>query len=180
MNVNKKSHKNKSVECDVSTHLGLFWACTRSGIVQIFKSLHSYWLFRHSQYKYIINILIFFVGWLGHNQDGRGTRTSEGIKRVQVYRPSSLRFTPRGNEVPRVPIHLFSLIYCKHASRLRANSIWPWLPCLILRVFRYWSVLPKESLQSSDVQCRIGDIHSHMDRLTHLTYILKATSPTRN
>ena len=30
--------------------------------------------------SYIIKILIFLVGWLGRDQDGRGTRTSEGIK----------------------------------------------------------------------------------------------------
>ena len=44
-------------------------------------------------------------------------------RRGQVYRPLTLRFISRGNKVPRVLIHLLSLIFRRHASWLQKNSI---------------------------------------------------------
>ena len=87
------------------------------------KCLHSYRSFVHSQYKYSIEILINVLGWLGRDQGGRGTQHQRVSRKGQVYRPSTLRFIPKGNEVPRVLIHQLSLIFCRHASRLRANSM---------------------------------------------------------
>ena len=40
MNVNKKPTQRSSVACDVSTHLGLFQAHTKSGIVQMQDQVH--------------------------------------------------------------------------------------------------------------------------------------------
>ena len=74
------------------------------------------------RYKYINKILIFFVGWLGRDQDGGGTEHPRVSGREQIYRPSTLRFILEGDKVSRVLIHLLSLIFHKHASRLRASS----------------------------------------------------------
>ena len=41
----------------------------------------------------------------------------------RIYKLSTLRFITKGDEVPKVLIHLLSCIFCRHASRLRENSI---------------------------------------------------------
>ena len=75
------------------------------------------------RYKYINEILIFFVGWLGCNQDGGRTKHPRVSGREQVYGPLTLRFIRKGNEVPRVLIHLFSLTFRRHTSQLWVNSV---------------------------------------------------------
>ena len=99
-----------------STLSCLFQARTRSCIAQIFKYLHSYLLFIHSQYEYIIKILIFFMSWLGRNQEGRGLRTSEGVKDgagLQTINP----------DIRSHLNHLLSFIFLRHLSWLQANSM---------------------------------------------------------
>ena len=74
------------------------------------------------KYKYINQIYIFFVGWLGCYQDGGGTEDPRVSEREQVYRPLGMRFIPKKNKVPRVLIHLLFL-FSVDMSWLRANSI---------------------------------------------------------
>ena len=112
----------------------------------------------YSRYKYNIKFLIIFLGWLNRDQAGRGTKTSKGIKEGAcrfTCRPSTLRFIPKGNELGfwSTCFPLFS-VDMRHGFE---RTQWLWLPCLLLRVFCYWSAPPQESLQSSDVRCRIGD-----------------------
>ena len=110
--------------------------------------------------------LIYFMEWLGHGQDGGGTKTSKVSRREEFYKLLALRFIPRGNEVSRVLIHLLSLIFSRLVSRLWANPIamiamsessvlWCampyWWPLILI-----WRVV------------------------THLTYMLKATPPSRD
>ena len=59
-------------------------------------------------------ILIFFVGWLDCDQDGVSTEHPRVSGRNQVYRPLTLRFILKRNQVLRVLIHLLSLIFHKH------------------------------------------------------------------
>ena len=109
----RKITQDTSVVCEVSTHSGLFQVCTRSGIVQILKYLHSYRLFIHSLYKYIIKTLIFFTGWLGRDQDCRGTGTSKGFKEwagLQTINPEIHSQRERSTQGPDPPA--FPLFSC--------------------------------------------------------------------
>ena len=98
-------------------------------------------------------------------------------KRVQVYRPSTLRFIPRGDEVPRVLIHLLFLIFRRHASWLQSNSI-------AMTAMPNSSCVPLFKCSAagdfSPLMCDVISvtINSHMKRLTRLAYILKATTPS--
>ena len=47
----------------------------------------------------------------------------EVLKGGRFHRLSSLRFIPRGNDVPRVLIHRLSLILCRQESWLLVHSI---------------------------------------------------------
>lgn len=44
-------------------------------------------------------------------------------RKGQVYKLSTLKFVPRRNKVSWVLIHLLSLIFHRHASQLRVNSM---------------------------------------------------------
>ena len=114
---------------------------------------------------------------------GGGMKHPRVSWREQVYKPSTLRFIPKTNEVPRVLIHLLSLIFHRHASRLRANSMAmtamsdslciPLLMCSTTG-----------DLQSSNVRCHISDYWcsygeaglSHLHWRPHLLHVIKNIS----
>ena len=155
----RKITQDTSVVCDVSTHSGLFRARTRSGIMQILKYLHSYWAILHSPYKYIIKILILFTGWLGRDQDDRGKGTSKGDQGVGRFTAHQAWDTfPKEMKYPGSWSTCFPLLFIDMRHGFKQTQ-WPWLPCQILCVFRYWSAPPQESLQSSDVQSLIHVWH---------------------
>ena len=97
----------------------------------------------------------------------------------RIYTLSTLRFIPKGDEVPKVLIHLLSHIFRRHASRLQASSITmtdtsdSMCSAVEMCCHRRFFSPPMCDIVSVTID-------SHMEWLTHLAYILKATPPTCN
>ena len=79
-----KIKQDTSIACDVST-------------IRVFSSMHliKYYvnIYIHTDHLHIhkintyIKILIFFLGWQGHNQDGGGTEMSQRGGRFTDHQP---------------------------------------------------------------------------------------------
>ena len=103
------------------------------------------------------------------------------LRREQIYRPWTLRFIPEGDEVPRILIHLLSRIFHRQASRLQTNKVSSHDCHVGFHVSSTIEVLHHRRLISLPVCDVISvTIHSQLERLVRLTYILKATPPARN
>ena len=83
-------------------------------------NLTSKFLYINTQYLGQISIL----GMTPTQPQWKGAHeVPDVLKGGRFHRLSSLRFIPRGNDVPRVLIHRFYLILCRQGSWLRAHSI---------------------------------------------------------
>ena len=118
---------NGSAGCSISVLLSYFCknvficATFRPHMISIWHTLeHKISMRKNSHikhYKYMIKILSIFTGWWCGKHDGKGTKTSQGMREGRIYRLSTLRFIPGGDEISKVLFLASSTDMCHRFKR---------------------------------------------------------------
>ena len=119
--------------------------------------------------------------WGGHGKREENSKVCKTLREDEVSWLSTWRFIPKVNKVPRVLIHLPSLILhrCGHSE----------LDMIVNYHYHYvqFQVCPAVEVLSyrrhiSHLMCNVKlmTFNSYKEWLTHFTHILKATPPTHH